>query len=119
MLKGEKIGQGRENAKIYLEKNPKSLHKKLNQQSEQKAGLISKRLKDWRNNYWTFNHASKTKEGGKSPNIFFEDVMDKDDDFFDKCLEGFAMFTLNQGKYVLAQRVQLYDKEKAIARTSC
>ena len=32
--------------------------------------------------------------GGKSPNIFFEDVMAQDDDFFDKCLEGFAMFTL-------------------------
>jgi len=36
--------------------------------------------------------------GGKSPNIFFEDVMDKDDAFFDKCLEGFAMFALNQGE---------------------
>src|SRR5215468_10356447 len=34
--------------------------------------------------------------GGKSPNIFFADVMDKDDDFLDKCLEGFAMFALNQ-----------------------
>ena len=41
--------------------------------------------------------------GGKSPNIYFEDVMDKDDDFFDKCLEGFAMFTLNQEKFVLVQ----------------
>ena len=36
--------------------------------------------------------------GGKSPNIFFEDVMDKDYAFFDKCLEGFAMFALNQGE---------------------
>ncbi|WP_062733699.1 aldehyde dehydrogenase [Sphingobium abikonense] len=36
--------------------------------------------------------------GGKSPNIFFEDVMDADDDYFDKCLEGFAMFALNQGE---------------------
>jgi aldehyde dehydrogenase len=36
--------------------------------------------------------------GGKSPNIFFEDVMSKDDDFFDKALEGFAMFALNQGE---------------------
>ncbi len=36
--------------------------------------------------------------GGKSPNIFFEDVMDEDDDFFDKALEGFAMFALNQGE---------------------
>ena len=36
--------------------------------------------------------------GGKSPNIFFEDVMDKDDAFFDKALEGFALFALNQGE---------------------
>jgi aldehyde dehydrogenase len=36
--------------------------------------------------------------GGKSPNIFFADVLDADDDFFDKCLEGFAMFALNQGE---------------------
>ena len=36
--------------------------------------------------------------GGKSPNIFFEDVMDKDDAYFDKCLEGFALFALNQGE---------------------
>jgi len=36
--------------------------------------------------------------GGKSPNIFFEDVMDADDAFFDKCLEGFTMFALNQGE---------------------
>jgi aldehyde dehydrogenase len=36
--------------------------------------------------------------GGKSPNIFFEDVMREDDDFFEKCLEGFTMFALNQGE---------------------
>lgn len=36
--------------------------------------------------------------GGKSPNIFFADVMDHDDEFFDKALEGFAMFALNQGE---------------------
>jgi aldehyde dehydrogenase len=36
--------------------------------------------------------------GGKSPNIFFEDVCAKDDDFFDKAIEGFAMFALNQGE---------------------
>src|ERR1700720_3069183 len=36
--------------------------------------------------------------GGKSPNIFFEDVMRDDDDFVDKALEGFAMFALNQGE---------------------
>src|SRR5210317_2221676 len=62
--------------------------------------------------------------GGKSPNVFFEDVMDQDDDFFDKCLEGFAMFTLNQGEVctcpsrVLIQE-SIYDKfmERAVART--
>ena len=36
--------------------------------------------------------------GGKSPNIFFEDVSRADDDFYDKSLEGFAMFALNQGE---------------------
>jgi aldehyde dehydrogenase len=36
--------------------------------------------------------------GGKSPNIFFADTMREDDDFFDKTLEGFAMFALNQGE---------------------
>ena len=36
--------------------------------------------------------------GGKSPNIFFESVMDADDDFFDKCLEGATLFALNQGE---------------------
>ena len=36
--------------------------------------------------------------GGKSPNIFFADVMAEDDAFFDKALEGFAMFALNQGE---------------------
>lgn len=36
--------------------------------------------------------------GGKSPSIFFPDVMAKDDAFRDKCLEGFAMFALNQGE---------------------
>ena len=36
--------------------------------------------------------------GGKSPNVFFESVMDADDAFLDKCLEGAAMFALNQGE---------------------
>ena len=36
--------------------------------------------------------------GGKSPNIFFADVVDSEDDFFDKALEGFTMFALNQGE---------------------
>ncbi|MFC6713944.1 aldehyde dehydrogenase [Branchiibius cervicis] len=36
--------------------------------------------------------------GGKSPNIFFEDVASQQDAFYDKALEGFAMFALNQGE---------------------
>ncbi len=36
--------------------------------------------------------------GGKSPSIFFEDIMDKDDAFLEKCVEGFVMFALNQGE---------------------
>jgi aldehyde dehydrogenase len=36
--------------------------------------------------------------GGKSPNLFFADVAAADDAFFDKALEGFAMFALNQGE---------------------
>ena len=36
--------------------------------------------------------------GGKSPNIFFSDVWAADDDFFDKAIEGFVMFALNQGE---------------------
>lgn len=36
--------------------------------------------------------------GGKSPNIFFADVAAEDDEFFDKAIEGFVMFALNQGE---------------------
>ncbi len=62
--------------------------------------------------------------GGKSPNIFFADVMEADDDFFDKALEGFTMFALNQGEVctcpsrALVQE-SIYDKfmERAVART--
>jgi aldehyde dehydrogenase len=36
--------------------------------------------------------------GGKSPNVFFADVFNDDDAFFDKALEGFTMFALNQGE---------------------
>jgi len=61
--------------------------------------------------------------GGKSPNIFFADVADADDEFFDKALEGFAMFALNQGEVctcpsrALVQE-KIYDRfmERAIAR---
>ncbi len=36
--------------------------------------------------------------GGKSPNIFFEDVMAKDDGFLDKAIEGLVLFAFNQGE---------------------
>ncbi|WP_170008108.1 aldehyde dehydrogenase [Bacillus fonticola] len=36
--------------------------------------------------------------GGKSPNIFFEDVMREDDNFLDKAIEGLVLFALNQGE---------------------
>ena len=36
--------------------------------------------------------------GGKSPNIFFADVMSEDDDFLDKAIEGFVLFAFNQGE---------------------
>jgi len=36
--------------------------------------------------------------GGKSPNIFFADVASSKDEFYDKALEGFTMFALNQGE---------------------
>jgi aldehyde dehydrogenase len=62
--------------------------------------------------------------GGKSPNIFFADVMREDDDFFDKALEGFVMFALNQGEVCTAPsralvHESIYDRfmERAIART--
>ena len=62
--------------------------------------------------------------GGKSPNVFFDDVLAKDDDFDDKCFEGFTMFALNQGQVCTCpSRALIADKiynqfiEKAIART--
>ncbi len=36
--------------------------------------------------------------GGKSPNVFFADIMDKDDDFLDKAIEGLVLFAFNQGE---------------------
>ncbi|ODV25385.1 MAG: aldehyde dehydrogenase [Rhodanobacter sp. SCN 68-63] len=61
--------------------------------------------------------------GGKSPNIFFDDVCAADDDFFDKALEGFTMFALNQGEVCTCPsraliQESIYDKfiERAIKR---
>ncbi|NMG49669.1 aldehyde dehydrogenase family protein [Azoarcus communis] len=36
--------------------------------------------------------------GGKSPNVFFADIMDKDDGFLDKAIEGMVLFAFNQGE---------------------
>jgi aldehyde dehydrogenase len=61
--------------------------------------------------------------GGKSPNIFFADVLSHDDDFFDKALEGFTMFALNQGEVCTCPsraliQESIYEKfmERALAR---
>jgi len=61
--------------------------------------------------------------GGKSPNIFFEDVMNEDDDFFDKALEGFTLFALNQGEVCTCPsraliQESIYDRfmERALKR---
>ncbi len=63
--------------------------------------------------------------GGKSPNIFFDDVAAKDDDFLDKAIEGFVMFALNQGEVctcpsrALVQE-SVYDRfmDRALARVA-
>lgn len=63
--------------------------------------------------------------GGKSPNIFMADVAREDDAFFDKAVEGFVLFALNQGEVctcpsraLIAESI--YDQfiERAVARTN-
>ena len=61
--------------------------------------------------------------GGKSPNIFFEDVCDADDDFFDKAIEGLVLFALNQGEVCTCPsraliQESIYDRfmERALQR---
>jgi aldehyde dehydrogenase len=63
--------------------------------------------------------------GGKSPNIFFADVLQEDDDFFDKALEGFTMFALNQGEVCTCPsraliQESIYDRfmERALQRVA-
>jgi aldehyde dehydrogenase len=41
---------------------------------------------------------STTELGGKSPNVFFADVMDKDDSFLDKAIEGLVLYAFNKGE---------------------
>ena len=63
--------------------------------------------------------------GGKSPNIFFADVMDEDDAFLDKALEGFALFAFNKGEVCTCPsralvQDSIFDKfvERAVARVA-
>jgi aldehyde dehydrogenase len=49
--------------------------------------------------------------GGKCPNVFFKDVLDKDDAFRQKVMEGFAMFALNQGEVCTCPSRALVAKE--------
>src|SRR5262249_33984940 len=63
--------------------------------------------------------------GGKSPNIIFKDVCAKDDDFFDKAIEGFVMFALNQGEVCTCPsraliEESIYDRfiERALKRVA-
>lgn len=63
--------------------------------------------------------------GGKSPNIFFSDVMAEDDDFLDKAIEGLVLFALNQGEVCTCPsrafiQESIYDKfmEKVLKRVA-
>ena len=63
--------------------------------------------------------------GGKSPNIFFADVMDKDDSFLDKAIEGLVLFAFNQGEVCTCPsraliQESIYDKfmERVIQRVA-
>jgi aldehyde dehydrogenase len=61
--------------------------------------------------------------GGKSPNIFFEDICAQDDEFLDKAVEGLVMFAFNQGEVCTCPsraliQESIYDRfmERAIDR---
>ncbi|MCK6393889.1 aldehyde dehydrogenase [Zoogloea sp.] len=61
--------------------------------------------------------------GGKSPNVFFEDIAAADDAFFDKAIEGLVLFAFNQGEVCTCPsraliQESIYDKfiERAVAR---
>ena len=63
--------------------------------------------------------------GGKSPNIFFEDIASADDDFFDKAVEGLVLFAFNQGEVCTCPsraliQESIYDKfiERALQRVA-
>ena len=63
--------------------------------------------------------------GGKSPNIFFADIMDKDDAFLDKAVEGLVLFAFNQGEVCTCPsraliQESIYDKfmERVLKRVA-
>jgi aldehyde dehydrogenase len=63
--------------------------------------------------------------GGKSPNIFFADIMDEDDAFFDKAIEGLVLFAFNQGEVCTCPsraiiQESIYDKfmERVLKRVA-
>lgn len=62
--------------------------------------------------------------GGKSPNIFFNSIMDEDDELLDKAIEGAVLFAFNQGEVCtcpsrLLVQEDIYDRfmERVVART--
>ena len=63
--------------------------------------------------------------GGKSPNIFCQDIMQEDDAYFDKAVEGFVLFALNQGEVCTCPsraliHESIYDRfmERALKRVA-
>jgi aldehyde dehydrogenase len=48
--------------------------------------------------------------GGKSPNIFFADVMDQDDEFLDKAIEGLVLYAFNKGEVCTCPSRALVDE---------
>ncbi len=61
--------------------------------------------------------------GGKSPNVFFDDIFDENDDYADKAMEGFAMFALNQGEVctcpsraIVSEKIYGQFLERAVER---
>ena len=63
--------------------------------------------------------------GGKSPNVFFDDVMADDDAFLDKAIEGLVLFAFNQGEVCTCPsraliQESIYDKfiERALQRVA-
>lgn len=76
--------------------------------------------------YATENIIPSTLElGGKSPNVFFESIMDKDDEFFDKAIEGLVLFAFNSGEVCTCPsraliQESIYDKfmERVLKRVA-